>query len=375
MVASKSLNWIVKERMTHLFLIFDNMLNEKWKRFLKLIIVISIGMSILVHFNSILLLFPDSNYDYDLKTGKVNIIEVLSNIVTTTVLTFNIFLINYYIIKPYNRLQKLEKKRVLWSGLLTVISALVLSEFFFFINHLVTNDKIQNEVPLFYFIKDIFIAFVVYLSVYMLKVFNERQAMLVENERIKLENLRSRHQSLKNQVSPHFLFNSLAALDELIETDPQNARKYVNHLSQVLRSTLQSNDNVTVTLLEEMETVKSFLFLMSIRFGTILKIGFDIDNNYNNFRLPPLVIQTLIENAVKHNEVSKRHPLFIYISTTTNDTLIVRNTLRPRLTPEPGSGIGLTNISTQYRLLCGEDIKILRSESEFEVEIPMIKPS
>lgn len=351
------------------------MLNEKAKRFLILISVISFGMSILIHFNSILPLFLEGSNNYDVNNGKENIIEVLANIVTTTLLTFNIFLINYYIIKPYNRLQKFGTKRMLGSALLTVIATLLLSEFFFFINHLITNDRSQNEAHLFYVLKDIFISFVVYLSVYVLKVFNERQAMLIENERIKLDNLKSRHQSLKNQVSPHFLFNSLAALNELIDTDQINARNYVSHLSHILRSTLQSNDNITVTLSEEMETVKSFLFLMSIRFGTNLKIGFNIDNNYDHFRLPPLVIQTLIENAVKHNEVSKRHPLLINISTTSNNTLVVRNTLRPRLTPEPGSGIGLTNISTQYRLLCGEDIKILRSESEFEVEIPMIKPS
>jgi len=351
------------------------MLNEKAKRFLILVSVISFGMSILVHFNSILLLLPESSNVYNVNIGKENIIEVLANIVTTTVLTFNIFLINYFIFKPYNRLQKLGTKRMVGSALLTVISTLVLSEFFFFINHLITNDRGQNEAHLFYFLKDIFIAFVVYLSVYVFKVFNERHAMLIENEKIKLENLKSRHKSLKNQVSPHFLFNSLAALDELIVTDPLNARNYVSHLSHALRSTLQSNDNITVTLSEEMETVKSFLFLMSIRFGKNLKTGFNIDNKYDHFRLPPLVIQTLIENAVKHNEVSKRHPLLINISTANNNTLVVRNTLRPRLTPESGSGIGLTNISTQYRLLCGEDIKILRSESEFEVEIPLIKSS
>jgi hypothetical protein len=350
------------------------MLTEKAKRFLILVSAISFGMSILVHFNSIFLFFTEGSNDNILNNGRDNITEVLSNIITTTVLTFSIFLINYIIIKPHERLQKLGVKRILGAALFTVFSTLLLSELFFFINHAITNNEGQGEAHLFYFLKDIFIAFVVFLSVYILKVFNERQAMLIENEKIKLENLKSRHQSLRNQVSPHFLFNSLAALDELIGTDPLNARNYVTHLSRILRSTLQRNDDITITLSEEMETVKSYLFLVSIRFGTSLKINLKTDNKYDHYRLPPLVVQTLIENAVKHNEVSKRHPLLINISTTGNSRLLVSNSLRPRLTPEPGSGIGLTNISVQYKLLSGEDIRISRSESEFEVEIPLIKP-
>jgi len=176
-------------------------------------------------------------------------------------------------------------------------------------------------------------------------------------------------------VSPHFLFNSLTALKELIDEDPDNARQYVSHLSMLLRYTLQSNENKTVLLSEELESVRSYIYLIKMRFGSNLGIDFKISEEYNNFRLPPLVIQTLIENAVKHNEISKRNPLTILLMTTRSNSLIVSNPIHEKLSMEPGTGIGLDNLSKQYKLLCGEEIRISKSEGSFRVEVPLLKPN
>jgi LytS/YehU family sensor histidine kinase len=211
--------------------------------------------------------------------------------------------------------------------------------------------------------------------VYIIKGFSEKQAILLENEKLINENLQSQYQSLKNQVSPHFLFNSLTALKELIDEDTGNARKYVSHLSQVLRYTMQSNENQTVCLSDELDSVKSYLFLIKMRFGENLKVNFNIDEKCKNLMLPPLVIQTLLENAVKHNEVSKRNTLIINISTTEEKSLAVSNSLRQRITNEPGMGIGLANLSKQYQLLCGEEINISKTANEFRVEVPLLKPN
>jgi LytS/YehU family sensor histidine kinase len=215
----------------------------------------------------------------------------------------------------------------------------------------------------------------VLICIYLIKDFYEKQAVLIENEKLISENLQSQYQSLKNQVSPHFLFNSLTALNELIDEDPRNARQYVSHLSLVLRYTLQSNQNQTVSLFDEVESVKSYIFLIKMRFGSNLHIDFQIDKALNNYMLPPLVIQTLIENAVKHNEISKRNPLNILLMTTDKRSLIVTNTLQKKISIDSGTGIGLDNLSKQYKLLYGEEIRITRSESEFCVEVPLLKPN
>jgi LytS/YehU family sensor histidine kinase len=111
-----------------------------------------------------------------------------------------------------------------------------------------------------------------------------------------------------------------------------------------------------------------------MRYDTNLKVDFRTETKYNNYRLPPLTLQTLIENAVKHNEISKRNPLTINVSTSDSCNLIVTNTIREKLSSEPGTGIGLTNLSKQYNLLCGQDILISRLNEEFIVEVPLLNP-
>ena len=176
-------------------------------------------------------------------------------------------------------------------------------------------------------------------------------------------------------MSPHFLFNSLTALKELINQDTGNAQNYINHLSQVLRYTLQSNQSQTRSLKEEMEVADSYMFLLQTRFGNNLLIEKQIDEKYDNYRLPPLAIQTLLENAIKHNEISKRHPLTITIETKSDQTLRITNMIQERNSPEYSSGVGLSNLAKQYMFLSGKEILISRKNDEFLVEIPLLNSS
>lgn len=186
--------------------------------------------------------------------------------------------------------------------------------------------------------------------------------------------MQSQFESLKNQVSPHFLFNSLTALKVLIEESPALAKQYVSHLSQVLRYTLQSKIKQVVTLNEELEFTESYLFLLKMRYDTNLTVKTKIDKNFGFWNLPPLTIQTLVENAVKHNEISNEFPFEITISTTENETLRVANKIQEKLAPEEGTGIGLVNLSKLFRLLGEKEIQIYRTGGEFVVEVPLLKP-
>jgi sensor histidine kinase YesM len=112
-----------------------------------------------------------------------------------------------------------------------------------------------------------------------------------------------------------------------------------------------------------------------MRFDTNLAIEFNISDQYKHYRLPPLAIQTLLENAVKHNEISKRNPLIITIATKDSNTLTVTNTIQEKLSLEPGTGIGLSNLSKQYLLLGSKDILISKANKEFCVELPLLKPT
>lgn len=334
--------------------------------------ILSFGISILIHFNSLLNLFIGDVAGKERSIQDESILHLGSNILTTTLITFLVFLLNFYILNPLKTWKNNNLRDIFASLLLTILAVLVLSELFFFLNNLITGQSYTGGFHLFYIFKDIFIGLIVLISVYVFKIINEKQTFLIENERLKVENLQSRYQTLKNQVSPHFLFNSLTALTELIDENTLNARKYVRHLSLVLRYTLQSNEKQTVSLYEELEAVKSYLFLLEMRFGDNLNVDFSIDKAFENFNVPPLVVQTLIENAVKHNEVSRRHKLHLRIETKDDETLAVSNTIRPRLTHVQGMGLGLANLAKQYQLLCAKDIRISKTENEFIVEVPLL---
>jgi LytS/YehU family sensor histidine kinase len=117
----------------------------------------------------------------------------------------------------------------------------------------------------------------------------------------------------------------------------------------------------------------SYIYLIKLRFDTNLSVSISLEEEYYSFKVPPLTIQTLVENAIKHNEISKEKPLAINITTTDSGRLAVWNEIQLKITEEEGTGIGLSNLSKQYQLLTGEDIAISRQNNQFRVEIPLIK--
>jgi sensor histidine kinase YesM len=351
------------------------MKTKKIHQYIAVVASISIAISILIHFNTILsYLVPAEQYLPGNPHGAT-LPNILSEVFITFLVTFCLFLLNYFVLKPINSSKRLNYKSILFAILITLIAVTLLSDTFFAIKHFLRSTTHSGSFNLLYTFRDLFIAIVVLCCVFVIRNIYEKQAIRLENERLMRENLQSQYESLKNQVSPHFLFNSLTALKSLIRDDTKNALLYLNDLSQVLRYTLQSNTNPTVTLSEETDAAKSYLFLVKMRFNTSLQVEFNIHERYKYHRLPPLAIQTLLENAVKHNEISKRNPLEITIVTTDNESLVVTNAIREKISTEPGTGIGLSNLAKQYKLLCGKDILISKLNNDFRVEIPLLKPT
>ena len=197
----------------------------------------------------------------------------------------------------------------------------------------------------------------------------------MENEQLCAENLQNQYEALKNQLNPHMLFNSLNTLQSLVRESPEKAQDYIQELSRVLRYTLQENEYQSVTLKEEMDFVTAYIFLLKMRFEDNLLFDIDIDDSLQEFRLPPISVQMLIENAVKHNEISNRNPLTIYIAADVNKHhLTVANKRQPKRTATAGTGIGLANLAKRYHLLFKKEILITEEGGEFRVQIPLIEP-
>lgn len=201
--------------------------------------------------------------------------------------------------------------------------------------------------------------------------------LLSRSEKEKAEllriNLYSQYDSLKQQVSPHFLFNSLNSLSSLISLDPPKAEMFVEEMSHVYRYLLQSNREELVPLQRELSFIQSYFHMLKTRFGEALQVYLTVEEEYYQSKIPPLTLQLLVENAVKHNEISTEKPLHIHISTNETGRLLVKNNLQKKLVALPSEKVGLANIMAKYRLLGYSEVEVEENPNEFVVSLPLIK--
>jgi sensor histidine kinase YesM len=195
-----------------------------------------------------------------------------------------------------------------------------------------------------------------------------------ETENLKRENLQSQLEGLKDQVNPHFLFNSLNSLSSLINEDPEKAEKFLDEMSKVYRYLLRSNEDGLTTLESEMNFIQSYFHMLKTRYGSALEMETKIEEHYMSYQLPPLTLQMLVENAVKHNVIMKNSPLKILIMTTNSGKLIVSNNLQRKDNRVLSNKVGLANIVNKYRLMKKEEITVRDDGKEFAVVVPLIQP-
>ncbi len=195
------------------------------------------------------------------------------------------------------------------------------------------------------------------------------------SEELEKRALQSRLDSLKNQVSPHFLFNSLNSLTALVEEDPKRAIQFIGELSAIYRYLLQSNEQELTTLSRELDFIDAYMYLLKTRFEEGLYLTKEIDPDLCDYLIPPLTLQILIENAVKHNMISESKPLYIRIYTDEANNLIVTNNLQKRKASVQSHKTGLVNISAKYALLNQPDIIISETDTHFQVIIPLLTPA
>ena len=194
---------------------------------------------------------------------------------------------------------------------------------------------------------------------------------LVEVEKYKSESAQAQLQNLKNQINPHFLFNNMSVLSSLVYQDQDKAVDFINQLSKVYRYLLDNRSNELVTLESELTFIKSYTYLLQIRFDKNINFNFEISESQIHLLIPAMALQMLIENAIKHNEISEDLPLTISVTTNENE-LVVKNNLQPRINNEPGSKTGLDNISERYKFYTDKKIEVIKNSDSFIVKIPLL---
>ena len=197
---------------------------------------------------------------------------------------------------------------------------------------------------------------------------NVKKVGQLQQEKIKFQ-----FETLRNQVNPHFLFNSFNTLITIIEDDPQMAVEYVEQLSDFFRNIVTYRDKDIITLKEELRLLDTYLFIQKKRFGSHLKLEINVseEDQLQNF-IPPLTLQLLGENAIKHNAVSKETPLLITINIADN-FIVVSNNINSRISQAEGAGMGLQNIVNRYNLLSKKSVIIKKSTEHFVVSLPTLK--
>ncbi|HVU54075.1 MAG TPA: histidine kinase [Puia sp.] len=201
----------------------------------------------------------------------------------------------------------------------------------------------------------------------------EREDSRSTVEQLNIAKAQAELEALKNQIDPHFIFNSLNTLSFLITRDPQNARLYNDTLAKVYRYILSNKEKDLVLLKEEIEFISNYFYLLKIRFGDAINMIIEItDLASEDFLIPPISMQALVENAIKHNEFNDKTPLSINVSISSNYA-IVKNVINLRTYAAPTSRIGLGNLDNRYKLITKRNIIIENNFKIFTVKLPIIK--
>lgn len=178
---------------------------------------------------------------------------------------------------------------------------------------------------------------------------------------------------LRNQLEPHFLFNSLNALSNLIMNDPETAYQFNHRLATVYKYFLVNKDRELITLQSELEFIENYFFVLQVRHDNKLHFATQFNNYHEgSLMILPYALQVLVENAIKHNEFTDTDPLSINV-VMNGEYILVKNNVRPKPYSVNSTGIGLRNLSSRYKLACNKDILVEATENEFVVKLPIIK--
>lgn len=229
---------------------------------------------------------------------------------------------------------------------------------------------LANEKPSNYIVS-VIITFVVTLAIHAIYFYKAYQENKVKEQKIIAGTASAQFESLKNQIDPHFLFNSLNVLSSLIEENPESAQKFTTSLSKVYRYVLEQKDKELVSVAEELKFAKTYMNLLKMRFEN--SITFEIPEGFDNeeAKVVPLSLQLLLENCIKHNIVSEAKPLHVKISIE-NNQLVVTNNLQKKEVLSDRKGVGLQNIVNRYAILTKRNVLVEENEHEFKIFLPIL---
>lgn len=288
--------------------------------------------------------------------------------------TLSIYVANTFILSDYYLKREKNKRNILMGGFLVniltlfvvfvinIIGNLIYSDF-----EIITSFKSSLRTAVF----SGWFSMTITTIVYIVLLIRRKDKIEVNQQKTIAVKATTSFESLKNQLDPHFLFNSLNVLSALIEENPAKAQEFTVSLSKVYRYVLDQKDKNLITVEEELNFAKLYVSLLKVRFEDAILVHFSDTLDFTNYKIVPLSLQLLLENAVKHNIISDKKPLKIEIFKE-GDFIVVQNSFQKKQTFEKTSGIGLQNIINRYQLVSNEEIEIIQNNEFYKVKLPLL---
>jgi two-component system LytT family sensor kinase len=299
-----------------------------------------------------------------------NIAEASVNAAITSIFSLFVWYYNIYALPGHyakHGNSSFSYSRLLISISLGLVVMLILAS----VQQLILAHINFGPVMLMVEVRGILINLVFYMFLHLLYQNYRNQQVNIALERTTSDNLAAQYELLKQQINPHFLFNSLNTLKAMVETNDEHSVDFILKLSNFYRFTLESRKLDLVHLSEELEIVEAYNFLLKARFEDGFTFTNTIGAEYMGTLIPPFTLQLLIENCIKHNVVSLDRPLHIQLYTE-GEKIVVENRLQPKITSESSTGVGLKNINLRYSHLLDRHIEIIDQDNTFKVKLPLI---
>ncbi|MCC8146208.1 MAG: histidine kinase [Bacteroidales bacterium] len=291
-----------------------------------------------------------------------------------------LFIANIFVFRFNDPTQKIGKLKIVLSFITLYIVAVLLRELS---EEIIFSGLVKAEqgsriaiYSMTHWLRDLITTVVVFFASYAIYLSRRQNLMVVQNQKLQTESAKNQYESLKNQLNPHMLFNSLNTLSTLVDESVEKSKEYIHELSYVLRYTLQESENYKVDLQQEIDYSNAYIFLQQMRYEDSLSFNVQVSGTAKRKQVSPMSLQLLIENAIKHNQISSKKPLAINICTVDDEWLIVSNTIQPKfnITNARTTGIGLENLNKRYMLLFDKEIEVDKGSDTFTVKIPLIEP-
>lgn len=272
----------------------------------------------------------------------------------------------------YDWVENPKKRLIIQSGLNSIFTLISLFIFMYTIHQLRFGDgEIINPKMAEIFKPAVFFTFAVLAIQISFQFFRALKESLIQVEKYKTQSANAQLQNLKNQISPHFLFNNLSVLTSLVYSGDKKAVNFINELSKVYRYVLENKNTELVTLDKEVDFLNHYIYLLNIRFEDSISFNININDEKKALYLPQMCLQILIENTIQHNETSQANVLTVNIYST-NNSLVIENNIQKRRDKIDSSGTGLKNIRSRYSFFTDEKVEVFNDVEIFKVILPLL---